>query len=47
MERLEESRDELANLLQEDALAGVPLLIYANKQDLTHAVSPEDVRLGG
>ena len=43
--RLEESRDELANLLQEDALAGVPLLIFANKQDLLHAVSPEDVCL--
>eukprot|EP00826_Nyctotherus_ovalis_P042477 TRINITY_DN4373_c0_g3_i2.p3 TRINITY_DN4373_c0_g3~~TRINITY_DN4373_c0_g3_i2.p3 ORF type:complete len:121 (+),score=12.02 TRINITY_DN4373_c0_g3_i2:309-671(+) len=41
--RLEESRDELASLLQEDTLAGVPLLIFANKQDLLHAISPEDV----
>jgi hypothetical protein len=42
--RMEESRDELANLLQEDALAGIPLLIFANKQDLLHAITPEDVR---
>eukprot|EP00826_Nyctotherus_ovalis_P042478 TRINITY_DN4373_c0_g3_i3.p2 TRINITY_DN4373_c0_g3~~TRINITY_DN4373_c0_g3_i3.p2 ORF type:complete len:129 (+),score=23.27 TRINITY_DN4373_c0_g3_i3:309-695(+) len=41
--RLEESRDELASLLQEDTLAGVPLLIFANKQDLLHAISPEDI----
>ena len=43
--RLEESRDELANLLQEDSLAGIPLLIFANKQDLIYAVSHEEVSI--
>ncbi|KAL6075641.1 GTP binding [Balamuthia mandrillaris] len=32
--------EELNNLLQEDALEGVPLLIFANKQDLENAVNP-------
>jgi len=40
--RMEESAEELNNLLAEEKLAGVPLLIYANKQDLDLA-EPEDV----
>merc|ERR1711879_803736 len=39
--RLEESGQELRELLAEDKLGGVPLLVYANKQDLLQA-SPAD-----
>merc|ERR1712061_444630 len=39
--RLEESSAELRELLNEDKLAGVPLLAFANKQDLMQA-SPAD-----
>ncbi|KAI8423252.1 hypothetical protein MSG28_014281 [Choristoneura fumiferana] len=34
-QRLEETSQELAELLQDDKLRNVPLLVYANKQDLT------------
>lgn len=40
--RMDESGEELTNLLAEDKLAGIPLLVYANKQDLDLA-APEDV----
>lgn len=40
--RMEESGEELSNLLAEEKLAGIPLLVYANKQDLDLA-EPEDV----
>lgn len=40
--RMDESGDELSNLLAEEKLAGVPLLVYANKQDLDLA-EPEDM----
>ena len=30
-------------LLQEDKLAGIPLLIYANKQDLISALPAEEI----
>jgi signal recognition particle receptor subunit beta len=30
-------------LLEEDDLAGIPVLIFANKQDLVLALSPEEV----
>lgn len=36
--RLEEAGTELDQLLEEEKLAGVPLLVYANKQDLVSAV---------
>jgi ADP-ribosylation factor-like protein 3 len=36
--RLEEAGIELDQLLEEEKLAGVPLLVYANKQDLVSAV---------
>jgi small GTP-binding protein len=35
--------EELANLLNESELAGAPLIILANKQDLTDAMRPEEV----
>merc|ERR1712087_440348 len=41
--RLEESSSELKELLAEDKLANVPLLIFANKQDLASAVGPDDL----
>eukprot|EP00427_Karlodinium_veneficum_P016682 CAMPEP_0169138828 /NCGR_PEP_ID=MMETSP1015-20121227/42561_1 /TAXON_ID=342587 /ORGANISM="Karlodinium micrum, Strain CCMP2283" /LENGTH=164 /DNA_ID=CAMNT_0009204327 /DNA_START=100 /DNA_END=591 /DNA_ORIENTATION=- len=42
--RLEESASELAELLAEDKLGGIPLLVYANKQDLLQAVKPEEIQ---
>merc|ERR1711924_372037 len=41
--RLEESGAELTELLQEDKLAGIPLLIFANKQDLLQAMGADDI----
>ena len=40
-ERFTEARDELARLLQSPELAGVPLVVLANKQDLPAAASPD------
>merc|ERR1711924_594527 len=36
-QRMEEAALELATLLAEEKLKGVPLLVYANKQDLLNA----------
>ncbi|XP_056146637.1 ADP-ribosylation factor-like protein 3 [Lampris incognitus] len=36
--RIEETSQELAELLEEEKLAAVPLLIFANKQDLMTAI---------
>jgi ADP-ribosylation factor-like protein 3 len=41
--RLEECAQELNELLAEDKLGGVPLLIYANKQDLLQALPPNEI----
>ena len=41
--RLEESASELEQLLDEEKLAGVPLLVFANKQDLVGAKPPAEV----
>ena len=41
--RAEEAKAELDALLKEDDLKGVPLLVFANKQDLTFALSAEEV----
>jgi len=35
---LDECGEELQKLLEEDKLAGVPVLIFANKQDLINAL---------
>jgi ADP-ribosylation factor-like protein 3 len=43
--RLEETGVELAALLQEEKLAGGPLLILANKQDLATAVQPDQITI--
>ena len=46
-ERLEEVATELSRLLAgEPALAGVPLLVFANKQDLLSALSAADLSVG-
>nr|XP_057915002.1 ADP-ribosylation factor-like protein 3 [Doryrhamphus excisus] len=41
--RFEETSMELSELLEEDELAGVPLLIFANKQDLMTAISASEL----
>lgn len=41
--RMQETGFELAELLQEEKLAGVPILILANKQDLATAVDPDEI----
>lgn len=41
--RLEESGQELRSLLEENQLSGIPLLIFANKQDLNLSLSPEEI----
>mmetsp|Transcript_18995 Transcript_18995/g.61503 ORF Transcript_18995/g.61503 Transcript_18995/m.61503 type:complete len:186 (+) Transcript_18995:311-868(+) len=41
--RLDTCRDELAALLVDEQLGGASLLIFANKQDLPNALSPEEI----
>ena len=41
--RLKEVTDELVSLLAEEALANVPLLVFANKQDLQFALDAGEV----
>jgi len=41
--RLEESSTELKQLVTESALAGVPLLVFANKQDLMMALPADEI----
>lgn len=43
--RMTETGFELAELLQEEKLAGVPILILANKQDLATAKDPDEIAL--
>jgi small GTP-binding protein len=42
-ERLEESAEELFKMLQDDELANASVLIYANKQDLSGALTPNEI----
>ena len=42
-ERLNECVEELTALLGEEGLNGVPLLVYANKQDLQFALEAEEI----
>ncbi|CAJ0575503.1 unnamed protein product, partial [Mesorhabditis spiculigera] len=44
--RFDETGMELMDLLEEDKLAHVPLLIYANKQDLVHAARASEIASG-
>lgn len=41
--RMYETGLELATLLQNDSISGVPLLIFANKQDLSTALPADEV----
>jgi signal recognition particle receptor subunit beta len=41
--RVEETLVELSNLMAEEKLAQVPLLVFANKQDLMTAMPPQEV----
>lgn len=41
--RILEARRELEHLLEEEKVAGVPLLVFANKQDLIGALSVEEI----
>jgi len=41
--RVEETGIELGQLLEEEKLTHVPVLIFANKQDLMNAMNPEEV----
>ena len=43
--RLTECTQELQSLLVEENLKNVPLLVFANKQDLQFALDAEEVRL--
>ena len=44
--RFDETGQELQELLAEEKLVGVPLMIYANKQDLQHATSASGIAEG-
>merc|ERR1712073_100966 len=41
--RLEESGNQLKDLLADEALPQIPLLIFANKQDIEQATSADDI----
>ena len=41
--RLKECADELISLLSEEALKNVPMLVFANKQDLQFALEADQV----
>ncbi|XP_010548333.1 PREDICTED: ADP-ribosylation factor-like protein 2 isoform X2 [Tarenaya hassleriana] len=41
--RLDDCRMELHNLLKEERLVGASLLIFANKQDIGGALTPEEI----
>ena len=42
-DRIGEAKYELSRMLDENELQGVPLLVFANKQDLPNAMTPEEV----
>ena len=44
--RMEETGIELQQLLDEELLAGVPIVIFANKQDLINSLSPAEIIAG-
>lgn len=44
--RFEETAEELAELLEEDKLSMIPMLIFANKQDLMTAATPAELAEG-
>jgi len=42
-ERIEEAKDELQKMLQEEDLREAVLLVFANKMDLPNAMSPSEI----
>jgi len=42
-ERIAEARDELNRMLAEDELRDAVVLVFANKQDLPHAMNPAEI----
>ncbi|KAL6067309.1 Arf GTPase arf1 [Balamuthia mandrillaris] len=42
-ERLPEAKEELHGILKEESLKGVAVLVFANKQDMTGALPPEEI----
>ncbi|XP_062506920.1 ADP-ribosylation factor-like protein 3 isoform X1 [Corticium candelabrum] len=44
--RFEETGEELAHLLEDEKLQGVPLLVFANKQDLFSAAPASEISTG-
>ncbi|KAI8932935.1 ADP-ribosylation factor-like protein 2, variant 2 [Plenodomus lindquistii] len=46
-ERIDDCRQELAGLLQEERLSGASLLVFKNKSDVSGAMSEDDVRKVG
>jgi small GTP-binding protein len=44
-DRMDTAREELHESLSEEALAGVPLLVFATKLDMPEALHPKDVAL--
>jgi len=45
--RITESNTELKTLMEENKLANVPLLVFANKQDIETSLSADEVILYG
>lgn len=41
--RLSTARTELSNVLESEDLRSVPLLIFANKQDINGALKPDEI----
>lgn len=41
--RMDEAKEELTNMLQEEDLKNVTLLVFANKQDLTFALTAQEI----
>jgi len=42
-DRIEDARDQLQDMLREELLENVPLLVFANKQDLPRAMKPAEI----
>jgi signal recognition particle receptor subunit beta len=43
VDRLDEARDELLKILQEEDLSAAPVLVLANKQDVPAALTPAQI----
>jgi len=44
-ERFDEINEELQKLFREDDLKAIPILIFANKQDLPNAMSADEIAI--